>query len=185
MNLEVLDSRPAVVVSYSQSIAEELASFSGSIDEEYPCYFTTFQAEMGLIRQADQAITRGHQLLMMLYMYRSIARAIPEISLAEFATEDLTIDEKAELMEKTNEINQKLIDILRPEIGNITELMNYTVQTINLFHLLLNHGIKNKDSIPEDFLMIIIEVLDALMSVSLIHNSVQQCLTISIFHLYM
>lgn len=166
MNLEVLDSRPALMLSASQSIAEEPVSFSTTINKDYPCYFNTFQEEMSMIRQANQAINRGHQLLMMLYMYRSIARAIPEISLAEFATEDLTIDEKAELMEKTNEINQKLIDILRPEIGNVTELMNYTVQTINLFHLLLNHGLKNKDSIPEDFLMSIIEVLDALMSVS-------------------
>jgi hypothetical protein len=160
------DSRPCDLQGGSATIS--FSSRFSKIEKEYKNYFTTYPAELDLLYQAQELIEKGAKFLGVLYTYRSVAQSIPEISLSDYATEDLTVEEKAALANKTNEINQKLIEILRPEMAKIVSLISYITQATNLFHNMVLHATKKKDgNIPEIFKLTIVELLDVLMKVSL------------------
>lgn len=163
--LEQLDQRPVLLQSDVRTIEVESTRQGSKLDKDHGNFFCTFHDEVQLIKQADEALMRGKEIIHMMYTYRSVAQTIPEISLADYATEELTIEEKSELAAKTAEINQKLIEILRPEIGKIASLLTYVVHTISLFHSFVVHGCKKKDALPEIFRLYLLDLVEMLTKV--------------------
>lgn len=164
--LNLLDKRAALIQTDVLGIETETSTHGGRVEKGHQNYFCTFSEEIELIKQAEAAIIAGEEIISSLYAYRSVSQSIPEISLSDYATEELTVDEKAELAAKTAEINQKLIEILRPEIGKMVTLMGYVMNVINLFNSFVVHGCKRKESAPELFKLYFLDILDTLMKVA-------------------
>ena len=109
-------------------------------------------------------IERGHQLSNMLYSYRSVSEAIPEISIE--IPEDATPEEYDEITSKKAEINRKVLEILRPEIHRLRELMSFSIEAIDCFYscvfLLTKKEIHN-DTFPGGIHYSLINLLDILV----------------------
>lgn len=165
LQLDLLDKRSPLIQSDVFGIDVEASNHNGLIEKGHQNYFCTYSEEIELMKQAQVVINSGSEIISMLYTYRSVSQSIPEISLSDYATEELTIDEKAELAAKTAEINQKLIEILRPEIGKMVTIMSYVMNVINLFNTFVVHGSKKKDNLPEIYRLHFLDILDILMKV--------------------
>ena len=108
--LSQLDDRSAVLQSDIFSINVETGRpdlHKFGVDRSN--YFSSYPEEVELMKQAEEAVLVGTTVINTLYTYRTVSKSIPEISLADYATEDLTMEEKVNLAAKTAEINQKFL----------------------------------------------------------------------------
>lgn len=122
------------------SVRVDISSSSSSAEhfsKEHQGYFTTFAQEMDFISKMDTFVEQGQQLIHMLYTYRSVSQAIPELSIS--APRDATPEEEAEVAAKRAEVNRKVLDVLRPEIGKLKELMAFIIHAVALLHGCFTH----------------------------------------------
>ena len=75
-----------------QAITVELRPSTGPLEADYKAYFTTFPKELEFIATIEDFIKAGEEHARMLYCYRSVSQAIPEISIE--ITDDMTTEEK-------------------------------------------------------------------------------------------
>jgi cytoplasmic FMR1 interacting protein len=155
---------PISIQPLSLAVAVELKSSSSSLEADYKAYFTTFPKELEFISAIDEFIRLGEEHIRMLYCYRSVSQAIPEISIE--TTDDMTTEEKTELGLKKTEINQKILDILRPEMNKIREFHAFTIDAIDCFYSCVSfvcYKGQHKEMIPEGFYLSLIRLLDVLL----------------------
>lgn len=166
--LDSLDNRPPMIQSDVLGVIVEMSSLNGRLEKSHQNYFCTFPDEVELMKLAEAMINTGIEIVSVLYSYRSVSQSIPDISLSDYATEELTVEEKAELAAKTVEINQKLIEILRPEIGKMVSIMSYALNIINLVNSFVVYGSKRKEGLPQEFRSYFLELLDIAIKVIVI-----------------
>lgn len=127
-------------------------------------YYTTFGAEIELIAKLENAYNVGQEFVNLIYSYRSVSHAIPEISFE--SPEDAAAEDEAEMKAKRAEINQKIIEILRPEMLKLKDLMIYVTDAIGAFHHCIQHLANreaNKEVVPDAIHWSLIKVLDTLV----------------------
>ena len=67
---------------FPQTISYESKAFTEScIEDDYRAYFTTFGKELDLIVAMEGMVKRGYEHIHILYAYRSVSQAIPEIAI--------------------------------------------------------------------------------------------------------
>jgi cytoplasmic FMR1 interacting protein len=122
----------------NSSLTLEMSSF-GNITEysDHLGYNQTsvnseLHQQMKNLSQIENLIASGKDFIMMLYSYRSVSRAIVEIEI-DIPTNKLSNAEKRERQVKQSEINRKVIDILRPEIMKLNDLLSFIVKTVGTF----------------------------------------------------
>jgi len=80
--------------------------------------------------------------------------------------QDATKEQEAEAAAKRTEINRKVLDILRPEIVKLKELVSYTLQAVSLFHGCITH-LTNKDAhkevVPQAFHLALVKLMDTIL----------------------
>lgn len=185
---------------YQQSISIESHNPSKkSLDYDYKVYSTLYNDEMELIVSMDDKMKAGKHFIDWLYTYRSVSQAIPEISMngdqrrhslqsnKDYDEEDismsnnpinngddeLTPEEKMELQQKKQEINNKIIDIFRPEIYKFKELISFIQQATNLFSTCIQkacYKYQHDQAISQGFLETIISFFVILMKIDLVKD---------------
>ena len=162
-NALVLDDNVPDIQHSGTALDVEISS-SHSIWADHQGYFTTFSPEMDFIATIENLVEKGQALVHMLYTYRSVSQAIPEISMDLPA--DATSDQQAEANAKRAEINRKVLDILRPEIVKVKELTAYLLQAVSLFHSVITHLTNkenNKEIVPEGVYLSLVKLMDVLL----------------------
>jgi cytoplasmic FMR1 interacting protein len=127
-------------------------------------YFTTFSAEIDFIAKMESLVDKGQALIHVLYTYRSVSQAIPEISMD--LPPDATKEMQEESQAKRNEINRKVLDILRPEIVKVKDLIAFLLQASTVLHSCVTHLANkelNKETIPEGIYISIIKLMDVIL----------------------
>jgi cytoplasmic FMR1 interacting protein len=175
------------------SIACEAKAFTEScIEDDYRAYFTTFGKELDLIVAMEGMVKRGYDHIHLIYTYRSVSQAIPEIAIdkkdlptssnqnnnnhteresltsnTSFLTQDddLEPQERAELAVRKAEINGKIVEVLRKEMAKIKDLLFYIQDAVTLFHNFILQASKSQKEqiIPEGLLLAALQLLDVLI----------------------
>ena len=162
-NALVLDDNVPDIQHSASSLDVEIAS-PQTMWADHQGYFTTFAPEMDFIAKIENLVEKGHALVHMLYTYRSVSQAIPEISMD--LPPDATTEQQTEANAKRAEINRKVLDILRPEIVKVKELTAYLLQTVGLFHSVITHLTNkenNKEIVPEGVYLSLVKLMDILL----------------------
>lgn len=162
-HIDMADNVPNIQVAGS-SINVEISS-SHNAFADHQGYFTTFAQEMDFIAKMENLSEKGQVLINVLYSYRSVSQAIPEISIELPA--DATPEQQAEAANKRTEINRKILDILRPEIIKVKDLVAYLVQAISLFHSVITHLTNKeatKEAVPEGVHASLVRLMDVLLT---------------------
>jgi len=131
---------------------------------ESKAYNASFEVEFNMIGKLENLIAVGHDFISYLYAYRSLSKALPEINIG--LIDDLPIEEKNELLNKRNEINKKVFDIMKPTIIKLKELVSFVSTSITQFYQCILHllDLQSKNlSVPSDFNDTIIDLLDVLI----------------------
>lgn len=158
-----LDDNVPNIQSSSSSLNVEIAVAHNSF-ADHQGYFTTFGQEMDFIAKLESMVDKGTVLINLLYTYRSVSQAIPEITMDLPA--DASEEQQAEATAKRAEINRKVLDILRPEIVKVKDLISYLVQAVSLFHGVVTHLANkeaNKEIIPEGIHLSLLKLMDVLL----------------------
>lgn len=166
------DDVPHLQVAPSSITAEIGDDSSQIMYADHKGYFTTFSAEMDFIVKLESMVQRGQDFVHMLYTYRSLSQAIPEISIEVPA--DVTAEEEEKIQTKKHEINRKIMDILRPEIVKLKELMTFVVEAIGMFHgcvLHLTNKEVNKEQVPEGIHFSLVKLLDVLIKLDYLKDT--------------
>lgn len=147
----------------SSSLSVEVASVQ-SAWADHQGYFTTFTQEIDFVAKMENLVEKGQVLINVLYTYRSVSQAIPEISMD--LPGDATPDQKAEAAAKRAEINRKVLDILRPEIIKVKDLVAYLLQAVSLFHSVVTHLTNketSKETVPEGIHFSLLKLMDTIL----------------------
>ena len=127
--------------------------------EDHKAFHTKFASELELISQLDSLTIRGEQYVCMLYSFRSVSKAIP--MLAMNADED-----------KRTEFNKKIIELLRPEMSKLKELMQFTNTTIAYFKNIIEKlaakagsGSGSGEKVSEGISIALIKLIDLLLRI--------------------
>ena len=118
LRLQDLDNVPDIQFAPTAVNVEIAPSTNHIAIAEHKGYFSTFGPEFDLIASIEKQVYLGQQNIHMLYTYRSVSQAIPEI---------VTVEESDN---KRAEINRKMVDIIRPEMWKIKELQSFVMQVI-------------------------------------------------------
>lgn len=150
-------SLPNSSAIFLETKADEHVSYSSS-------YFSSFRKELEYITILEELIERGEENLSIVYSYRSVSQAIPELMSSGMGKTD---DEESSLSVDTrSEIYSKIIKILRPEMRKVRECMLYALEAINATYTSLSYisyKIQQKESIPEQYFLTLIRLLDILI----------------------
>ena len=90
-----------------------------------------FGQEMEQIHFLESMTVSGQRYVHMLYTFRSVSRAIPMISIVTPADASKEIQESYDI--RREELNKKIIEILRPEILKLKELMVFVRDFVRIF----------------------------------------------------
>lgn len=138
--------------------------------EDNKAFHTKFGPELEIISQLDSLSVRGEQYVSMLYSFRSISKAIP--MLAMNADENATVEEIEELELKRTDFNKKIIELLRPEIVKLKELINFINSTIAHFKNTLEKlavkagiGSSSGEKVSEGVSLSLIRLIDLLLKI--------------------
>eukprot|EP01041_Mallomonas_annulata_P000174 gene174-299_t len=146
---------------FENSFVESYACF-----EDYKAFESQFSNDIGKIRQMNEVLTQGQNFLETLYTFRSVSRAIPMTTI--IIPVNATDDEKELLTNKKHLYNKTIVDILRPEILKIRNLMEYVLSTISFLLEHIKYCIQmnsNDKIIPEILYIKIIHILDTLIRI--------------------
>jgi cytoplasmic FMR1 interacting protein len=160
--LSLDDAVPNIQFS-SSSINVEITTTHNAFSD-HQGYFTTFAQEMDFIAKMENLAEKGKVMIHLLYTYRSVSQAIPEISMDLPA--DATAEQQADAAAKRAEINRKVLDILRPEIVKVKQLIAYLVEAVSLFHSVITHLVNkeaNKEVVPEGIHMSLMKLMDVVL----------------------
>lgn len=127
---------------------------------------TNFDLEFEIIGKLENLIAIGNDFISYLYTYRSLSKALPEINIGSI--DDLSMEEKNEVLNKKNEINKKVFDIMKPTIIKLKELVSYVSTCITQFYECVLHllELQTKNlSIPSDFYESMIQLFDVLIRI--------------------
>jgi cytoplasmic FMR1 interacting protein len=160
--IDLADDVPNIQ-SAPSSINVEIASASNAF-ADHQGYFTTFAQEMDFIAKMESLSDKGMVLINMLYSYRSVSQAIPEISIE--IPPDATVEQQSGASAKRGEINRKILDILRPEVIKVKDLISYLIQAVSLFHSVITHLTNKeatKEAVPEGIHASLLRLMDTLL----------------------
>lgn len=153
-------------IQYSPlSVEYEKASYHNPMASvDHRGFRSLFSTEMEQISRIYQATEQGSYFVHMLYTFRSVSKAIPSVTINVPA--DASPEEKEVLGQKKHEINRKVVEILRPEILKLKDLMQFVNQTLALLTEIvtaLASGSGREKIIPEGLNVAIIKLLDVLL----------------------
>jgi cytoplasmic FMR1 interacting protein len=125
-----------------------------------------FAVEFEMIGKIEALIAVGNDFIAYLYSYRSLSKALPEINID--IGQNMSNEEKNELVTKRNDINRKVFDIMKPTIIKLKELISFvttaTTQIYDCVIHLINLQQKN-GSVPDDFYDSLLVLLDILIKI--------------------
>ena len=119
---------------------------------------------MKTLIKIDMVLEQGQHFVHMLYTFRSVSRAIPMVNIT--IPDDSTPEEKAELTSQKSEINRKIIEILRPEIQKLRDLMQFVDHAITVFRdtlLSLSTAEARQKVLPEGLYTALIRMIDIML----------------------
>jgi cytoplasmic FMR1 interacting protein len=90
--------------------------------------FGLLETEMEKLSKLDSLSEMGTDYVHMLYCYRPVSRALPEVVMN--ASDDHSAKQLREMERKRSEINRKVIEIMRPEIMKLNDLFSFTVKAV-------------------------------------------------------
>jgi len=90
-----------------------------------------FSQEMEQISKIELMTEQGDKFVHMLYTFRSVSRAIPMVSIT--APEGASADVEEEMEIRREELNRKIVEIFRPEILKLKELMIFIGNFVSSF----------------------------------------------------
>ncbi|KAJ1406706.1 hypothetical protein B484DRAFT_404062 [Ochromonadaceae sp. CCMP2298] len=143
--------------------ALHVESVSAHRPTQHQGYFTTFAQEIDFIGKIEAMVDKGQVLVHVLYTYRSVSQAIPETSMN---LSNPSKEQEAEAAAKRAEINRKILDVLRPEIVKLKELVSYTLSAVTLFHGCVAHFANKearKEIVPESMHLALLQLMDTLL----------------------
>ena len=126
-----------------------------------------FEMEMEIFSKLSSMLLPGEDFAHMLYTYRSVSKPIPTNANNSEIPSTATEQQKQEILEHNDDNNEKILDLLRPEIAKLKDLMVYTGGLVlgfkNAIEYMLSPDMKNK-SIPEEIYRIMINALKLLIT---------------------
>eukprot|EP01038_Epipyxis_sp_PR26KG_P007795 gene7795-10589_t len=170
-NSVTFENIPSIQV-HSPSITVEIGSnFNPNGFVDYKGYYTNFGMELELIGKMESFIDQGSVYMNLLYSYRSISQAIPEISTEMPA--DASDEEIHEFTSKRSEINKKVQEILQPEMTKLHDLIMFITSAVATFRTSILHIItreSNKELVPEAMYLTLASLLDTLIKIDNLKN---------------
>lgn len=126
-----------IIQPHNSSLSFELTSSDNNYDYmDHKGYvsssmegYSVLQTEIEKMSGLDSLSESGMDFIHMLYCYRSVSRAMPEIVIN--ITDKLPQKKIREMELKQAEINRKVIDVLRPEIMKLNDLFCFTIKAVD------------------------------------------------------
>lgn len=157
------------------------------IDEK--AFHTQITTEIGLNAELENVVDQGQVHIYILYSFRSASKAIPEVvrsfsfpsyshsCLPNFncilvkvieAPEGAGPEDEAEIAMKRAEINRKIVDILRPGMMQMKDLLDFITDAIEVFNKCFIHASMSSTSdqcANETLFLAMIKLLDLLIKI--------------------
>lgn len=148
-------SGPSVAVP-DAPIAVEFNSTDLQLTDTLLFQYTPFQAELELMAGMEAMQARGEQMLHLVYTYRSVSLAIPEL-------------DSSEGMAMRIEYAAKIQEVLRPELVKLKSLMRYVYDALHCYQQTIKYMLikeQNKELIPSLVIEHANHLLDLLIRLS-------------------
>jgi cytoplasmic FMR1 interacting protein len=127
---------------------------------DYKGFPSSFSDDIIYIAKIESLIMQGPQFINILYSFRSISRAIPELVFDKNEKDPLILQQRVEY-------NSKIVNIIRPEINKIQELMYFVREATSYFQqcitFLSSTERKPKTSSSESLFLSLLKLLDILL----------------------
>ena len=123
-----------------------------------------FGQEMEQIAKMESMTAQGQRFVHMLYTFRSVSRAIPIVSMETPDGATREIEEEIEM--RKEEINRKIVEILRPEILKLKELMIFIGTFVSVFYDCIQYLVSpeaRERLIPDGIYVAIIKAIDLMV----------------------
>lgn len=127
---------------------------------DYKGFPSSFSDDIIYIAKIESLIIQGPQFINILYSFRSISKAIPELVIDKNEKDPFLIEQRIEY-------NSNIINIIRPELKKIQELMYYVRDAISCIQqcitFLSSSERKQKSSSSEALFLSLLKLLDILL----------------------
>ena len=125
------------IQAHSGSLVFDSRSFDNETDYiNHKGYMNTasegykmLEDEMEKLAKLDELSETGMDYVNMLYCYRPVSRAMPEVVI-DNANGNLSSKQVREMEVRQNEIDRKAIEVMRPEIMKLNDLFSFTVKGV-------------------------------------------------------
>ena len=161
---DFLDDVPSIQFP-SSSVEVDITPLQNPVAfADHPAFGAQFSDEMDTIAKIDEILEQGQLFVHMLYTFRSVSRAIPMVNIVVPA--DASPEERAELTARKSEVNRKIVEILKPEILKLRELMQFVDRAINVFRetiVTLSTPEARQKVVPEGLYTALIRMIDVML----------------------
>lgn len=153
------------IQSKSDSILMNVAALSNPTSyADHKGFTVEFIKEIELARRIESLEITGNEFVQFVYSYRSISKAIPEVQLE--ALEKLSESDKNAAILKKTEYSKIVLEVLRPGMFKIKELISFVVEANQVLHACVVHLVNIENSngtVPEGLYSSMIKLIDVLV----------------------
>ena len=125
-----------------------------------------FEVDMDIFSKLSSMLLSGEEFAHMLYTYRSVSRPIPTNANTSEIPSTATTQQRREILERNDDNNERIMDLLRPKIAKLKDLMVYTGGLVlnfkNAVEYIVSPDMKSA-SIPEEMYRIMINAFTLLI----------------------
>jgi len=161
---DFLDDVPSIQFP-SSSVEVDITPLQNPVSfADHPAFGAQFSGEMDTIAKIDTILEQGQHYVHMLYTFRSVSRAIPMVNIV--VPPEATPEERAELTARRSEVNRKIVEILKPEILKLRELMQFVDHAISVFRetlVTLSTPEARLKVVPEGLYTALIRMIDVML----------------------
>ena len=161
---DIVDDVPSIQFP-SSSVEVDITPLQNPVAfADHPAFGAQFSSEMDTIAKIDTIVDQGQHFVHMIYTFRSVSRAIPMVNIT--IPPDATKEEISELTARKTEVNRKIVEILRPEISKLKELMQFVGHAINVFRetlISLSTPEARAKVVPEGLYTALIRMMDVML----------------------
>ena len=126
-----------------------------------------FGIDMEIFSKLSNMFSLGEDFAHMLYTYRSVSRPIPtNMNISEIPSTVME-QQEYEIFERNDDNNERVMDVLRPEISKLKDLMIFTGCLVLNFKIAVECIISsdmNGNSIPEEILRVLVHAFTMLIT---------------------
>ena len=133
-----------------------------------------FDTEAESFGEISRLIPRGEECVNTLYSYRSLSKSIPpnvnSRAVPKGASEELI----KEINEKNEDINERIIDMLRPEMIKLRDVMIFVGSFVSTIRSALIHLVSSEMKgklLPDEVFQLIIKGIDLLLKIDYLKDS--------------